>query len=113
MNLLNIRRVAWGLKEVDDLRREAGQAVPASAPAAGCGRRGLRPEAGGETRFLPQPGGHRGHHPGSHRPAEQLILFLERKSNQKELYLRTDSCCRHGGTEREMPLICCHSASAD
>ena len=41
MNLLNIRRVAWGLKEVDDLRREAGQTVapaptPAPVPAGGC-----------------------------------------------------------------------------
>ena len=44
MNLLNIRRVAWGLKEVDDLRREAGQAVPASAPAAGCGGAACAPK---------------------------------------------------------------------
>ena len=33
MNLLNIRRVAFGLKELSDVRREAGQPAPA---AAGC-----------------------------------------------------------------------------
>ena len=74
MNLINIRRVAFGLKELDEIR---GAIRPRSLllrppPPPVCKHHGH-----GKRPWLPEPGRHRGHHQGRAGPAGTLILFLD------------------------------------